>query len=506
MIEIESRVMSFLRRHCLIRSRETIVVGVSGGADSVCLLHMLAGWQKEFDINLHVAHLNHQLRGAESEGDAKYVADLGQRLDIPVTIGELDVAAYRSRRSCSIEEAARELRYDFLAEVAGDIGAQRVAIGHTKDDQVETVLMHILRGTGVSGLCGLEPLAPVPLGHSGLKAKNLGLVLIRPLLDVGSQETLSYCQERQLGPRFDSSNLALSLLRNRLRLELIPVLRKYNPSIDQALLRLARIAKEDCSFIEQQALQLWDELSRQERDTVYLDKKRVWSLPAALQSRLIRLAVGKLLGDTRDMGASHIEAVRSLLTKSAGRKVSLPHRLMCQSGYDEVAIASQFDIPCWTNGGGEWAVSPVLQGEFPLNVPGETSLPGWQVTASITLGEVGSLSSPGVLPCPRREWIEVKGKRRSNLAAELDLNKVGTELSVRQRKPGDRFQPLGMKTPKKLQDFMVDARIPASWRHHIPLVCSPRQIVWVVGWRIAEGVKVTEASKRVLRLEFVKVS
>ncbi len=502
MIEIELGVMSFLRRNSLIQSGENMVVGVSGGADSVCLLRMLAGWQNEFDIKLHVAHLNHQLRGAESEGDAKYVADLAHRLDIPVTIGKRDVAAYRSRRNCPIEEAARELRYDFLTKVACDVGARRVAIGHTKDDQVETVLMHILRGTGISGLCGLEPLAPIPLGRSGLKAQNLGLVVIRPLLDISRQETLDYCQERQLRPRFDSSNLSVSLLRNRLRLELIPLLEKYNPSVGQALLRLAKIAKDDSSFIEQQALQLWDELSRQEKDAVYLDKKQIGSLPAALQSRLIRLAVDRVLGDTRDIEASHIGAIRGLLAKPAGREVSLPHGLICQSGYDEVVIASQSDVPCWINGGGEWGSLPMLQGEFPLNVPGETSLPGWQVIASITPGEVASLSLRGTFPLPRRETIKVRVESRSNLAAELDLDKVGTELFVRQRQPGDKFQPLGMKMSKKLQDFMVDAKIPLSWRQHIPLVCSPRQTIWVVGWRIDEGVKITEATKEILHIEF----
>jgi len=237
-----------------------------------------------------------------------------------------------------------------------------------------------------------------------------------------------------------------------------------------------------------------------------MDKKQIGSLPEALQSRLIRLAVDRVLGDTRDIEASHIEAVRSLLTKPARKKVSLPHGLICQSGYDEVIIARQSELPWWVIGGGEWASLPMLQGEFPLNVPGETNLPGWQVIASITPGEVASLSLPGAFPLHRRERIKVKVKSRSNLAAELDLNRVGTELFVRQRQPGDKFQPLGMKMSKKLQDFMVDAKIPLSWRQRIPLVCSPRQIIWVVGWRIDEGAKVTEASKEVLRLEFIEAS
>jgi len=488
MIEIESKVIAFLRRNNLMLPGESIVVGVSGGADSVCLLHILAKWQRELDIKLHAAHLNHQLRGVESDEDAEYVANLAASLDVPVTVGKRNVADYRSKRNCPIEEAARELRYNFLAKVARDVGAHRVATGHTRDDQVETILMHILRGTGISGLCGLEPCSPFPFCHSELKAKNLGLVVIRPLLDITRQETLSYCQEHQLSPRFDSSNLSLSFLRNRLRLELLPSLRKYNPSVDQTLLRLAKIAKDNSSFIEQQALQLWDEVSRQEKDAIYLDRKKIGSLPVALQSRLIRLAVDKVLGDTRDIEANHIEAISSLLTKPVGKKISLPHGIICQGEYDELVITSAAMHAQLLS---SLCPFPPLQGEFRLKVPGETVLPGWKVIASIVQRQAASLPLPGA-------------KCRSNLVAEFDLDKTGIELFVRRRQPGDRFQPLGMDMPKKLQDFMVDAKIPLSWRQYIPLVCSPQQIVWVVGWRIGDGVKVTEASREVLRLEFIE--
>jgi tRNA(Ile)-lysidine synthase len=488
MIEIESKVIAFLRRNNLMLLGESIVVGVSGGADSVCLLHILAKWQREFDIKLYAAHLNHQLRGVESDEDAEYVANLAASVGVPLTVGKRNVADYRSRRNCPIEEAARELRYDFLAKVACDVGAHRVATGHTRDDQVETILMHILRGTGISGLCGLEPCSPFPFYHFELKAKNLGLVVIRPLLDITRQETLSYCQEHQLRPRFDSSNLSLSFLRNRLRLELLPSLRKYNPSVDQALLRLAKIAKDDSSFVEQQALQLWDEVSRQEKDAIYLDRKKIGSLPVALQSRLIRLAVDKVLGDTRDIEANHIEAISSLLIKPVGKKISLPHGIICQGEYDELIITSAAKHAQLLS---SLCPFPPLPGEFRLYVPGETVLPGWKVIASIVQRQAASLSLPGT-------------ECRGNLVAEFDLDKTGTELFVRRRQPGDKFQPLGMDMPKKLQDFMVDAKIPLSWRQYIPLVCSPQQIVWVVGWRISDGVKVTEASKEVLRLEFIE--
>jgi tRNA(Ile)-lysidine synthase len=508
-IELESKVLDFIQRHCLIAPGEIVVLGVSGGADSVCLLHVLTKWQKELGIKLHIAHLNHQLRGVESEADAEYVSNLADLLGIPITIDRQDVAAYRAERNCSIEEAARELRYAFLARVAREVGAYRIAIGHTRDDQVETVLMHILRGTGITGLCGLAPCSPMaydsqrmswPASPLSLRAEALivaegkrsNLLVIRPLLDITREETASYCQEHQLDPRIDPSNLSLSFFRNRLRLQLLPLLRQYNPSIDRALLRLADIAKEDNAFIEQQACGLWDEVARQENDAIYLDRKQIAGLPIALQRHLLRVAVTKLVGDVRDIEASHIEAARSLLNKPASKRISLPHGLICQGGYDEIVIASeawQSQLPP--------CPFPPLPSEFPLKVPGKTVFSGWKVIASIVRERVDSPSSRGALSTG-------EGTCQSNFVAHFDLHKTGNELFVRQRRPGDRFQPLGMNMPKKLHEFMVDAKIPRSWRGHIPIICSPQQIIWVVGWRIDDRVKTTKASQKILRLEFIK--
>ncbi len=508
-VKLESKVLDFIQRYSLIPPEEIVVVGVSGGADSVCLLHVLTKWRKGLGIKLHIAHLNHQLRGAESEADAEYVSNLAGSLGIPITIDRQDVAAYRIARNCSIEEAARELRYAFLVRVAREVGAHRIAVGHTRDDQVETILMHILRGTGITGLCGLAPCSPMAYDSQGMslraealsvaKGQRSNLLVIRPLLDITREETASYCQEHQLEPHIDSSNLSPSFFRNRLRLHLLPLLRQYNPSVDQALLRLADIAKEDNALIEQQTSGVWDEVARQENNTVYLDKKQIASLPLALQRHLLRVAVTKLAGDVRDIEASHIEAARSLLNKPASKRISLPHGLICHGGYNELVItrlpsviaseAKQSPLPP--------CPFPPLPGEFPLKVPGQTVFPGWNVIASIVRERVASLSSQGVLSTSERTC-------QSNFVAYFDLHKTGTALFVRQRQPGDRFQPLGMSMPKKLYEFMVDAKIPRSWRGHIPIVCSPQQIIWVVGWRIDDRAKTTEASQKILRLEFIK--
>jgi len=500
-VKLESKVIDFIQRYSLISPEEIVVVGVSGGADSVCLLHVLAKWQKELGIELHVTHLNHQLRGVESEADAKYVSNLAGSLGIPITVDRQDVAAYRSERNFSVEEAGRELRYAFFARVAREVEANRIGIAHTRDDQVETILMHILRGTGITGLCGLAPCSPLPYNNQEISlpapTSRGSLLVIRPLLDVTREETMSYCQEHQLNPRIDSSNRSLSFFRNRLRLQFLPLLRQYNPSIDQALLRLADIAKEDNAFIEQRASELWNEVARQENNTIYLDRKQIASLPIALQRQLLRAAVSKLAGDTRDIEAGHIESARSLLNKPVGKRISLPHGFICQGGYSELVVTSPPD----ESGSGQSQLPPCpfppLSGEFPLKVPGKTIFPGWKVIATIVGQRANFLSLRGVLGTS-------EGACQTNLVAYFDLHKTGTELFVRQRRPGDRFQPLGMNISKKLYEFMVDAKIPRSWRERVPTVCSPRQIIWVAGWRIDDKVKVTEVSKEILRLEFIR--
>jgi tRNA(Ile)-lysidine synthase len=386
--------------------------------------------------------------------------------------------------------------------VARQVGACRIAVGHTRDDQVETILMHIIRGTGVAGLSGLAPCAPMVHDSRGMpssaqassaaKAQRSSLLVIRPLLDTTRQETADYCQEHQLSARVDSSNLLPSFFRNRLRLHLLPMLRQYNPNIDQALLRLADIASNDNAVIEQQASGLWDQVARQENRAVYLDRKQMAGLSIALQRRILRLAVARLVGDIRDIEATHIEAARNLLDKPAGKMSVLPHDLICQGGYDELIIAStarqaQFP-PC---------PFPPPADELHLKVPGKTAFSGWNVRASIVREHVGSRTSGGAR--------SARGKtHQGDLVAHFDLQKTGTKLYVRRRRTGDRFQPLGMNMPKKLHEFMVDAKIPRAWRGRIPIVCSPQQIIWMVGWRIDDRVKLTRASKEVLRLEFIR--
>jgi tRNA(Ile)-lysidine synthase len=448
------------------------VVAVSGGPDSVCLLHILVRLRKELNLELHVAHLNHQLRGSEAETDAQYVSQLAQGLGITATIERRDVKSEQSRLRTSLEESARIIRYTFLAQVAESIGTNLVAVGHTSDDHIETILMHLIRGSGTRGLRGLQPISQWPISGASL-------MVIRPLLQVTCQETADYCHDHQLKPRIDASNLSLSPLRNRIRHHLLPQLKHYNPRVDEALLRTAHIAGDDLAFIEQESARLWGTTVQRQGDTIVFDRAGFLELPLALQRHLLRTAIEKLLTNLRDIETRHIEAVLSALNKPAGKRLNLPGGLVFTIEYNRYLLGAD---------AAALAPFPPLKNAFALKIPGETRASGWRVTATT--------SNP--------TEVKLKPQRTSfsPFIAYFDLDKIGHEVVVRSHQPGDRFQPLGMGRSKKLGEFMIDIKIPRAWRQCLPIVCSPQHIIWVVSGQIDDRVKVTESTRRVLNLQF----
>lgn len=465
-LSLAERVLAFIQKHQLVADGEKLVVAVSGGADSVCLIHILNSLRAELKLELHIAHLNHQLRDADSDADTEYVTALARKLGTPATIEKRDVKGYQKEERLSLEEAAREVRYRFLAKVAKAIGAKRVAAGHTKDDHIETILMHLIRGSGTRGMRGLQPSTLWQAGKDRL-------TIIRPMLEISHQETEEYCRQHKITPRLDASNLSLSPLRNRVRQQLMPLLESYNPAIAEALLRTGHIADDDITFLDEQVAHLWEKVIQQEGRSLVLDKAEFESLPSALKRYLLRAAVERLLGSAKDIEMRHIEEMLSLATKAAGKRLSLPGGLTFAIEYNRYLLTPDLA-----------ALSPLppLKGEFQLKIPGKTLLPGWRVEASIVA---------------REDLTE-----KDDLTAYLDLANSGDRLTVRTRKRGDRFQPLGLDQPKKLGEFMIDAKIPQAWRGRVPLVCSGEQILWVVGWRLDERAKVSADTKRVLSLSF----
>ena len=244
-----SQVRKTIEEHDLLVAGESVVVGVSGGPDSLCLLHLLRHLSRAYDLTLHVAHLDHGIRGEESRVDAQFVADLARQWELPATVERADVPRLAEEEGLAIEEAARRARYRFLARVAGQVGASRIAVGHNADDQAETVLMHFLRGSGLAGLRGILPLSPLGELRLGQSERDSPLAaelrLIRPLLEVPRSAIEAYCRDQELSPRFDRSNLDTTYYRNRLRHKLLPVLETYNPNVREVLRRTAQVMAAD---------------------------------------------------------------------------------------------------------------------------------------------------------------------------------------------------------------------------------------------------------------------
>jgi tRNA(Ile)-lysidine synthase len=490
--ELPDRVRSTIERNHLLSPGDAVVVGVSGGPDSLCLLHLLLHLRDEYALRLHVAHLNHQLRGAEAEADAAFVTRLAAEWGLPATIESRDVPALAQKRKVAIEEAARQARYGLLRRVARAIGARKVAVGHNADDQVETVCMHWLRGSGLAGLRGMQPVSRLEeLRLEGEELEPSGkeneLLLIRPLLEVSRAEIEAYCAAQNLQPRFDRSNLDTTYYRNRLRHELLPFLETFNPGIRQVMLRSANILAADYAYLREQAAKAWTEVTlHEEADAVTFDLLRWRALPLSLQRSVLREAIHRLRRSLRNINWVHIEnVIQALRAGTTGTVVTLPRGLEATLRYEQFTVANKGyaetppDMPCVCT-------------EMALHVPGRTPLPdsNWYITAEVV---------------DRHELLQEALSHAQPWQAYLDYAVSGSQLTVRRRRSGDRFWPQGLgDKPTTLNNFMTNAKIPRAWRDTLPLLVSPRQVLWLAGWRIDERAKVTEKTTQVLVLSFVK--
>ena len=469
---VTAQVRDALQRHGLGSSR--LLAAVSGGSDSMALLHALHALRESMALELHVAHFDHNFR-PEAKEDALFVAEAAAALGLPLITEHGDPMAYqREQRISSFEAAARELRYAFLGRAAAQAGASAVALGHHADDQAETVLMHLLRGSGLDGLRGMGPLTRWS-SADGQQQVNL----FRPLLALTKEQLADYCRRQGVAFREDPANRDCRFTRNRVRHQLLPTLREYNPRISQSLVRLAQAVDREADFLEAASDRIWGQLARLEPGAVHLDRSSLAAQPPALQARLLRRAYRELAGSSRRLQSAHVDAMMSLLTGEPGRQAVLPMGLRLTSTYhdlilarDEGALPSPLPLEGWHR------LAPPDHGAGPMI----TDLPGWRV---------------------RAEWVgPQEGLPRDSLTALLDLGEEELELWVRGRRPGDRFHPLGLAGDKKLQDFLVDQKAPAAWRDAIPLVVVEGRIAWVVGYRIAHWAAVRADSRRALRLQF----
>jgi len=475
------KVRRFVIEHGLFSPGEKVIVGVSGGPDSLCLLHVLYRLRFDFDLKLHVAHLNHKIRGLAAEEDAAFVGKVAKEWGIPCTIEARDVPALAREKSMSLEEAARYARYKFLAEVAIRENAKTIAVGHNADDQVETVVMHWVRGSGLAGLRGMLPRSRLVVG-----GEEYNLWLIRPLLEVSRAEIEAYCREHGLTPRFDLSNLDTTYFRNRLRHELIPYLETFNPRFREVVRRSARLFADDYDFLRHQVKACWNEVvEREEEKGIVFSLNRWLTLHPAMQRGTIREAISRMRRGLRDIGWEHVERARkAVLERRAGVKVTLPQGLTLVTGYGIFFIGEEGFAP--------WEDLPLITEEIALEIPGQRPISesGWKVETS-------------VVPLPQlpNDW----SANPDPWQAFLDWKKVKAPVKLRPRQPGDRFKPLGLKGgTKSLHEFMIDEKIPQYLRDKWPILVDGEKILWVVGYHISEEALVTTETEEVLIVRVYK--
>ena len=392
------------------------------------------------------------------------------------TGGSADVARHARDKGLSIEEAARELRYGFLFEQARLFACQAVAVGHTADDQVETVLMHLLRGAATDGLSGMAYRSlPNPWSRE--------ISLVRPLLATWREEILTYNNENKLQPSTDASNLDQTYFRNRLRHELVPYLETYNPNIRSILRRTASVIAAEVEMLETQVNLVWNKIIVDgSSDYITFELPAFKQAPLAIRRALLRRSIQELRPPLRDVDFVNIEAALDLIDRGqTGDRATLPQGLMLEIGYDSITIGDAHEsvLP-------DWPLLTAGMSEIAVDIPGSTHLPhsAWHLETSIL--------------------SESQNLREDRWTAHFDADGLASPVIIRRRASSDRFQPQGMPVPIGLKDWMINVKIPRVVRDRLPLIVSGDQIAWIAGFRVGQPFIVKPTTKRIIKLTFRK--
>jgi tRNA(Ile)-lysidine synthase len=475
-LKLADRIRRYAARHALWMPGTRVVAAVSGGSDSVALFVLLRELAAAGDLTLAgLAHLNHHIRGAAADEDAAFCRAIAERCGVPSVIGDEDVPARAARTRASIEVAGRDARHAFYAAAMTDLAADVVALAHTRDDQAETVLLRLTRGAGTTGLGAMAP-------RSGTR--------IRPLLDLTRAELRAYLDECGEPWREDATNRDRANPRNLLRHDVLPILRSVNPQVDAALARTADILRADAALLEAIAEEAAARLVVTRDGRVEVDRRGLAALPTAIARRVARCALETANPD-RSYGLDEADAL--CRAAAASPPASLPGLVMEHSGA-AVVLAKRgatggpppLARSAAAHGGGWDAIEPRT-----LSVPGELTGPhgAWVVTAEVEMG-TGIFSA-----------ADSRKRSPSPYEVAVDAARIGDTLVVRGRRPGDRFQPLGSPGRRKLQDVLVDRKVPRELRDLVPIVTDTEdQIVWVAGHALAEPFRVTPLTRAVVVL------
>jgi len=442
----------------LIARGDRVLVAVSGGVDSVVLLHALAQLASELGISLQVAHLNHRWRGHASDEDEAFVSSLADGLGLPCIAERLDEVELALHRGAGREGAAREVRRRFLLEAAEKLGATRIATGHTQDDRAETILYNLARGAGSAGISGIDT-------RNG--------PFIRPLLEISRTEVLAFAQSENLEWREDLTNEDISFDRNRIRHRVLPELREINPRAAEAICRAGDHASDAEIAARLLVEKLWPEVAAaEEPDDIHLSRDVVSQLPRAVRLLVLREALRRVRGDLIGIDQSHVSSIVDALVALEGHGDFRVPRGYIRADQDRIFVSATpyEEVDGWE--------APVAMGRTPL--------PGGEHALHLVLHDLGSRHS--------------HGNQRDPAVEAADADRVTFPLIVRGRRPGDRFTPLGMSQPVKLKDFLINARIPFFSRDQVPLLCDQEKIIWVVGVRLSADVRITPATNRILEM------
>jgi len=450
-----------IQKYSMLADGDHVVVGVSGGADSLCLLHLLHALKDRWHLRLTVAHLDHMLRGEESRKDAEFVRGIADGLGIPCVVEQRDVRAYKEKKNLSLQEAAREVRYAFFMDVLRKCDAHKIAIGHHADDQAETILMRLLRGASLRGLTGIPPV------RDG--------IIIRPLIEVTRREIEEYLQEKNISYIRDTSGSEQHYLRNKIRHGLMPLLQKeYNPQIVKAFTSMAETLRADSDMLEDVVEQAVAGCLAQGRGEMRCSLDLLKKYSPSLRGRMFRTMISRLKGDTRALSFKHIDAVCRLAEgQGPSRLVLLPGGWCVRREYDSLIFTRRSrnkNAYCYS---------------FDT------------IPESMHIEELGRTIFFSIEDrLPDADAL----KKSGGDVALLDYGAVAMPLVVRNWLPGDRFYPLGLGGSKKLQDFFTDSKVPRRRRAGIPVLLFQDKIAWVCGCRIDERFKIGPATAKIIRV------
>lgn len=448
-----------IKKYSLLENGDHVLVALSGGADSCALLLSLVGLIQANNLKMVVAHFNHGLRANESKGDEVFCRRLAKKFNLAFVTERMRHLSIP--KGISPEDYFRRERYRFLDKVAMDHGANKIALGHHLNDQAETILLNILRGSGLDGLKGFLPMRENKY--------------IRPLIEVSHQEINDFLKEAGVEYRQDSSNNNKVYLRNHIRNELIPYLKeKYNPRIEQNLARMADIIRRDDEFIGKyvSAILTSPQIQKKKKE-VSFSAEYFKRLPISLGYRLLKAVLEDLVPENKGFSSSHIQSVVDLVNKSSsGKSVSLPYRLRAQKEYDHLVISSD-------------RIEKTRDYEYPLTIPGTVDLRERHV----------------ILSTKRATMDEVDFKCLNK--TYFDRDKIKEPLIIRNRRSGDWFKPLGMQGSQKIKKLFIDRKIPRPKRNSIALIADQESVIWVENMHLSERVKVSPETKNVLILEIM---